>query len=522
MVNHSYAQTADVSAGCAPLVVSFDAPSQTNYYWEFGDGAQSVDQNPDHTYTAPGSYTAVLFDSQGGTKVGEVVITVYEPLRIDFSSDVISGCGPLTVNFTPDVTVPNGITVNGYVWSFGDGNTSNSQNASYTFSRAGTYSVSLRVDIGDDINCEDTHVKTDFIYVEGTRASFTSNKKIDCNIPADFIFKNTSDENLGDTYAWTFGDGQIFSGFEPGSITYNSEGLFDVELTITTPAGCVSRFTRAVNIGSPVLNFGFQDTLCAFQENILTNNTIADEYVWDFSSAADAKPGQSLDNEPRVTYEESGFKTITVTAISDQGCETTETFTVFVEKPDASFTIGPDLTCMDSFTIMLTANDPNMVSYTWTNFLTDDDGQETTDPFLEQTYVHPERDSLYINYPDTTFHSLIVESVYGCKDTVLQDFIIQKPEAFFIPDVIGGCVPFTVNFADFSTTPNSSIQIREWDFGDGTTVTLGENDTEISHEYTTGGIHYVTLTITDEGGCIDISKEFEIYAIEKPTIPPFR
>jgi len=215
------------------------------------------------------------------------------------------------------------------------------------------------------------------------------------------------------------------------------------------------------------------------------------------------------------------LQTITLTAISDQGCETTETFQVFIEDPDASFTIGPEVTCSDSFDLFFTATDPNMERYIWENFLTDPI-TTTTVGELQQTYVHPDRDSLYINYPDTTVHSLVVVSQYGCRDTVRQQFVIEKPEAFFIPDIIGGCVPFTVNFADLSTTPNTNIEIRQWDFGDGTTVTLGENDTNTSHEYTEGGVYYVTLTVTDDSGCVDISKNFEIYAVEKEAVPPFR
>ncbi|MBQ4821966.1 PKD domain-containing protein [Aquimarina sp. MMG016] len=51
-------------------------------------------------------------------------------------------------------------TVNTYLWDFGDGNTSTSQNPNHTYSQSGTYTVKLTVtnDIGSDTNTKDNFV----------------------------------------------------------------------------------------------------------------------------------------------------------------------------------------------------------------------------------------------------------------------------------------------------------------------------------------------------------------------------
>jgi len=55
--------TTNKSSGTAPLTVQFNDTSTgpvTAWLWTFGDGANSTEQNPVHTYTTAGTYTAAL------------------------------------------------------------------------------------------------------------------------------------------------------------------------------------------------------------------------------------------------------------------------------------------------------------------------------------------------------------------------------------------------------------------------------------------------------------------------------
>ncbi|HIH94629.1 TPA: PQQ-binding-like beta-propeller repeat protein, partial [Methanosarcina acetivorans] len=54
---------ADVTGGTAPLIVNFtdqSTGSPTAWAWDFGDGANSTEQNPSHTYVSAGNYTVNL------------------------------------------------------------------------------------------------------------------------------------------------------------------------------------------------------------------------------------------------------------------------------------------------------------------------------------------------------------------------------------------------------------------------------------------------------------------------------
>ncbi len=75
--------SASPTSGTAPLAVSFTGSasggtSPYSYSWAFGDGSTSTAQNPSHTYSSAGTYTATLTvtDSAGHTATSSVTITV--------------------------------------------------------------------------------------------------------------------------------------------------------------------------------------------------------------------------------------------------------------------------------------------------------------------------------------------------------------------------------------------------------------------------------------------------------------
>jgi PKD repeat protein len=82
--------SASPEEGTAPLEVQFNAEGTCseaigNFSWNFGDGsAPSQEQNPAHTYTAAGTYTAsvTLDDPQNGVKDSDeltLTVTASEP-----------------------------------------------------------------------------------------------------------------------------------------------------------------------------------------------------------------------------------------------------------------------------------------------------------------------------------------------------------------------------------------------------------------------------------------------------------
>jgi len=79
---------ADVTHGPMPLQVNFTDLSTNDpnsWYWDFGDGNISFEQNPSHTYTAVGTYTVSL-EASNGVASGEL-------FKSDYINVIPSGSG---------------------------------------------------------------------------------------------------------------------------------------------------------------------------------------------------------------------------------------------------------------------------------------------------------------------------------------------------------------------------------------------------------------------------------------------
>lgn len=122
-----------------------------DFLWDFGDGATSTLQNPEHTYQQPGRSYTVKFkakpstacgyftNSKTITPTGTSVVATYE---------VVVKCDSGYVRFiNQSVIVPAATNVQ-YTWDFGDGTSSSLLNPIHTFSSFNTFNVKLKIETG--------------------------------------------------------------------------------------------------------------------------------------------------------------------------------------------------------------------------------------------------------------------------------------------------------------------------------------------------------------------------------------
>ena len=229
--------SATPTSGVASLAVSFTDLSTgsgiTSWSWDFGDGNTSTAQNPQHTYTAAGTYTVSLtvFNSDcDKTETKNGYVTVSEMPTADFTSDGTSGDAPLTVSFT-DQSIGNPTS---WSWNFGDGNTSTAQNPSHTYTAAGTYDVSLTA-----TNEAGSDTMTKMAYIEVSQAPAPTSQFSGTPTSGDApLTVSFTDQSIGNptSWSWNFGDGNTSTAQNP-SHTYTAEGDYTVSLTATNGTG---------------------------------------------------------------------------------------------------------------------------------------------------------------------------------------------------------------------------------------------------------------------------------------------
>jgi PKD repeat protein len=198
-------------------------PGTWTWLWRLGDGTQSTDQNPIHTYTSLGTFDVVLKVSNANCSDSVKHSVSVTPMPPVAHFDLIpSGCSPLTIapNNTSLYTNTPGTT---YMWDFGDGGASTSKNPTYTYFTPGPYRVELIV-TGPGGTSNYSQVVSSY-----------PSPKADFELTPKIVFVN--DENVrmfnltqgADSYLWEFGDGDT-SKVENPYHKYMEEGTYDVTL----------------------------------------------------------------------------------------------------------------------------------------------------------------------------------------------------------------------------------------------------------------------------------------------------
>jgi PKD repeat protein len=131
------------SAGQSVQFTDTSTGGPTAWFWNFGDGSTSTLRHPSHAFTAAGSYTVSLANSNssGSKGTSQTVVVTGAPSAASFTYTPAYPDVGQAVLFSD---LSSG-TPTSWQWNFNDGSTSGERNPSHAFPSVGTYNVSLVV-----------------------------------------------------------------------------------------------------------------------------------------------------------------------------------------------------------------------------------------------------------------------------------------------------------------------------------------------------------------------------------------
>ncbi|MCW5923741.1 MAG: PKD domain-containing protein [Saprospiraceae bacterium] len=329
--------------------------SATSFFWKFGDGNTSQQEDPQHTYASEGTYTVTLYAiTDCDTATATQTLDVLLPPIADFTFPLsTTGCGAATVPFSN----ASSANVTALLWSFPGGTPASSTlpNPFVSYTTTGVYTATLIVS-----NAAGQDTLTQLVVVTVNPLPI-----------ADFVFFVQPDGSVQfadqSQYAanrlWDFGDNTISSQQNPAH-AYTTEGTYTVTLTVWNVCDTVAMQQTLTVALPPVAGFWVQDTtlgcLTAAVDFENTSSANVANFVWEFPGG---NPAASTAPNPTVEYLTSGSYTARLIASNGVGADTAEqTFAVQVFGfPTANFSY----TFLPGGVVRFTNLSQSAATYTW-------------------------------------------------------------------------------------------------------------------------------------------------------------
>ncbi|HKR05483.1 MAG TPA: PKD domain-containing protein [Bacteroidia bacterium] len=461
---------------------SVTSGSINGWYWEFGDGTSSNQQNPSHIFNNDGTYNVMLVvTTDNGCSDSSTQSVIVNPLPGGgFVSQNV--CLNNATQFTDTSTVSSGSITN-WLWDLGDGNNSSVQNPSHIYSTPGTYNVSLVVSTAN--GCKDTIIQS--VNVFPLPVAQFSSASVCFGFGTAFYNQSTVNGGGNVTCSWNFGDGSTDTTLNPVH-AFAAWGTYNVTMTATTGQGCIGTITQPVSVFElPYAHFNGSD-VCLNVPTVFNDQSGAPaggslvSWNWDFGDN-----GLSSSQNPIHIYGVPGTYNVQLIVTSDLGCSDlfSDSVRVFVNPVPV---IAVNAGCITDPVTFINIEDSTNVSGS-TLLWSFGDGNTSTD--VTPTHIYAAAGTYTITFEETNAN--------GCKAIVTTTVEVNPaPDAGFTAE--NGCANEGIQFTNTSTIASGTITGYIWIFGDSSAVSAEENPV---HTYQQSGTYTITMIATSNLGCTD-------------------
>ncbi len=482
----------NVKMGCSPLLVEL---SNNNTFgnpdtliWDFGDGSplfkttkSTFEESLFHTFSTdkyPKTHTiSYIAKNNCGADTAYKSVSVYNTVEAFFNADTLSGCYPLTVNFTN-----SSIGYLGWAWDFDDGNTSNLNNPSHTFAKGGTYEVTLFV----TDSCSYDTFKTVIEVFDEPQLGFEISKDSVC-LYDTIHFSSTSNEIAG--VYWNFGDSTKSVLANP-SHSYDVPGTYIVSYNAFSKLeNCPSTISKDIIVLPRPESEVFANPMIGCTPLRVDFSGDSSYHSWVFSNG-----NTSGLKDPTEIFTSPGTHFAKLISEYANGCYDSSSISIIVHpQPTANFTASKDSTCILPTTISFSNESTGAIGYDW-----------YFGNGLHRTDKDP---SIKFELADIYKNLLVASNQFGCVDSFYKftkTYNPPEPKASVLNEE--GCVPLYFelkNDSKFSTS-------YKWFFGDGDS----SFNNQPSHIYDSIGSYKISLIAFGNANCVDtvyLDKLVDVY-----------
>jgi len=417
---------------CQGQSITLDAGTGYDYYlWHNGDTSQIFLADTTGQYLVQ-----VMSQSEDSicTKTDTINITVF-PIPIA-AFTFTNECFGTPINFT-DLSNSNGGTITNWNWDFdNDGMVDDTtQNPSFTYSGSGTFSVNLNVSTGGGLCSHDT-VQSLIIYPVPAASITASNVCLyDAAVFTDLTTINAPDTII--SWQWDFGDSPPGGSTSPNpTYNYGSDGLYNVQLTVTSNNNCINSTQLTITIYPlPVMDFISDvfmgcELLCVNFSDLTTITSGAISFWdWDFGDGSPANVKNPQNCYTAIDVNTPQIATVTLIVTSSDGCVDTLSKVDLITtwpNPIALFTAEPQVTTILNPTInFIDQSLGDTISWSW------DFGDGDILNGVDSTGANPTH-----TYSDTGTYIVeqIIVNQFSCTDTFYRTIIIQPGYIFHVPN----------------------------------------------------------------------------------------